>query len=173
MMPIFTRFFTNRPIRKQVQVHLYCFGKKREIVIEYEDGITLKQVMASGTLPESYDPKEIGGRKFWDSGVLSNTPLKELLYAHRDYWVNVANGEVPDLDIYIVNVHPSRIDVNHMPEQYDEVKDRNNDILYGDRTYNDQYSASLVANLLTTGSETYCINYEAFFVDTLFSNLKE
>jgi hypothetical protein len=62
--------------------------------------------------------------------------------------VNVENREVPDLDIYVVNVHPSRIDVNHMPEQYDEVKDRNNDILYGDRTYNDQYSASLVTDYI-------------------------
>ena len=33
--------------------------------------------MASGTLPEPYDAKEIGGRKFWDGGVLSNTPLRE------------------------------------------------------------------------------------------------
>ena len=120
----------------------------KPIAIEYEDGITLQQVMASGTLPEYYDAKEIGGRKFWDGGILSNTPLKELLSAHRDYWVNVENEKVPDLEIYVVNVHPSRIDVNDMPKQYDEVKDRNNDILYGDRTYNDRYSASLVTDYI-------------------------
>ena len=127
-------------------------GKEDEdlnpIIIEYEDGITLKQVMASGTLPESYYAKEIGGRKFWEGGILSNTPLNELLYAHRDYWVNVENKEVPDLEIYIVNVHPSTIDVNQMPEQYDEVKDRNNDILYGDRSYNDEFSASLATDYI-------------------------
>jgi predicted acylesterase/phospholipase RssA len=104
--------------------------------------------MASGTLPESYDAKEIGGRRFWDGGVLSNTPLKELLYAHRDYWINVENKAVPDLEIYIVNVHPSTIDINQIPEQYDEVKDRNNDIVYGDRSYNDEYSASLVTDYI-------------------------
>jgi len=103
-------------------------------------------------------------RKFWDGGVLSNTPLKELLYAHRDYWVNVENREVPDLDIYIVNVHPSGIDDFHMPEQYDEVKDRNNDMLYGDRTYNDQCSASLVTDY---------IDFIASLQDLALSHIKD
>jgi NTE family protein len=81
--------------RKTVYFSGRKYGRKQNrdnsklIVIEYEDGITLDQVMAGGTLPELYDPKEIGGRKFWDGGVLSNTPLKELLSAHRDYWLNV------------------------------------------------------------------------------------
>jgi hypothetical protein len=52
------------------------------------------------------------------------------------------------LDVYIVNVHPSKIDVYNIPKNYDEVKDRNNDILYGDRTYNDQYSASLITDYI-------------------------
>jgi NTE family protein len=56
--------------------------------------------------------------------------------------------EVPDLEIYIVNVHPSRIDDNDIPRQYDEVKNRNLDILYGDRTFQDQYSASLVTDYI-------------------------
>jgi NTE family protein len=81
-------------------------GKEdKPIIIEYENGINLEHVMASGTLPESYDPKEIDGRKFWDGGLLSNTPLKELLQSHREYLVNVENKDAaPDLDIYIVNV---------------------------------------------------------------------
>jgi hypothetical protein len=129
----------------------------KQIVIEYENGITIEHVMASGTIPELYDPKkickdskdEICKRKFWDGGLLSNTPLSELLEAHRDYWVNVENkDEAPDLEIYIVNVHPSRIDLNNIPKNYDEVKDRNNDILYGDRTYKDQYAASLVTDYI-------------------------
>jgi NTE family protein len=49
----------------------------KPIVIEYEDCITLEHVMASGTLPEFYDPKEIDGRMFWDGGLLSNTPLRD------------------------------------------------------------------------------------------------
>ena len=112
--------------RKTVYYPGRKYGRKNDeenskpIVIEYEDGITIDQVMASGTLPELYDPKDIGGRKFWDGGVLVNTPLNELLSAHKDYWVNVENKEVH----YWVNVHPSRIEDKDIPNQYDEVKNR-------------------------------------------------
>jgi hypothetical protein len=54
----------------------------------------------------------------------------------------------PDLDVYIVNVHPSTISVKHIPSQYDEVKDRRDDIIYGDRTYNDQFAASLATDYI-------------------------
>ena len=107
-----------------------------QFVIKYEDGIEIEHVMASGTFPEYYNPKIISNRKFWDGGLLSNTPLKELLESHREYWMNVENkDEVPDLDVYVVNLHPSSIDINNSLSYYDEIKDRNNDIIYGDRTY--------------------------------------
>ncbi len=157
---------SNKLDRKRKTV--YCPGRKYEhrkeeeykddnddkddskpIVIEYEDGITVENVMASNTLPEFYDPKEVSGRKFWDGGLLSNTPLRDLLQSHREYWVNVENkDEAPDLDVYIVNVHPSTISVKHIPRHYDEVKDRRDDIIYGDRTYNDQYAASLTTDYI-------------------------
>jgi predicted acylesterase/phospholipase RssA len=123
----------------------------KPIIIEYEDGITLEHIMASGTLPELYDPKEICNRIFWDGGLLSNTPLQELLEAHRDYWINVEKkGYVPDLEVYIINVHPSRIDKYDKikSNNYDFVKDRSNDILYGDRTYNEQLSAAIMNDFI-------------------------
>jgi predicted acylesterase/phospholipase RssA len=125
--------------RKTVYYPRGKYGHKpKPIVIEYDEGITIEHVMASGTLPEYYDPKEICNnpkdeickRKFWDGGLLNNTPLKELLEAHRDYWVNVENkDEAPDLEVYIVNVHPSTISVKDIPKHYDEVKDRRDDII--------------------------------------------
>jgi NTE family protein len=127
------------------------------IVINYDNGITVEHVMASGTLPEFYEPKQLCKdpndkackRRFWDGGLLSNTPFRELLEAHRDYWVNVENqNEAPNLDVYIINVHPSRIDLDDMPTKYDEIKDRSNDILYGDRTYADQNAALLVTDYI-------------------------
>ena len=115
--------------------------------LTYENGVELEHVMASGTLPDFYDPKIISGRKFWDGGLLSNTPLRELLESHREYWINVENkDEVPDLDVYVVNLHPSVIDINNTLSNYDVIKDRNNDIVYGDRTYSEQYSASVIAD---------------------------
>ena len=141
----------------------------KPIIIEYDKGVTIEHVMASGTLPELYDPRDIREDKergyegkFWDGGLLSNTPLRELLEAHRDYWVNVEKrDQAPDLEVYIINLHPSRIDLVNIPKKYDEVKDRNNDILYGDRTYSDQYTASLVTDYidLVTKIKELAINY--------------
>jgi predicted acylesterase/phospholipase RssA len=98
------------------------------------DGITIDHIMASGTIPAFYKFREIGGRKFCDGGWLNNTPFRELLQAHRDYWVKAAGedtDEIPDLDVYIVNVHPSKAD--SIPTDYDEVKNRANDISFSDR----------------------------------------
>ncbi|CAN5436759.1 hypothetical protein BH18THE2_BH18THE2_40210 [soil metagenome] len=36
----------------------------------------------------------------------------------------------PDLDVYVVNLHPSTIETDNIPSNYDEVKDRNNDIIW-------------------------------------------
>jgi NTE family protein len=114
------------------------------------DGITIDHVMASGTIPIFYKFREIptkGGRKFCDAGILSNTPFRELLQAHRDYWkrrVGDDKVEIPDLDVYIVNVHPSKQD--KVPTDLDGVKDRINDITFMDR--NSHYDET-VADLVT------------------------
>jgi predicted acylesterase/phospholipase RssA len=120
------------------------------------DGITMNHVMASGTLPELYKFRDIpreGGRKFCDGGILSNTPFRELLQAHRDYWTKIVTGEnqdkIPDLDVYIINLHPSK--QSTVPaEDHDAVKDRINDITYSDR--NSHYD-EMVADLVTAHTE--------------------
>ena len=74
------------------------------------DGIDIDHIMASGTMPEFYDYREIGGRKFCDGGWLSNTPFRELLQAHQDYWLGIIDNDkqkTPNLEVYIVNLHPS------------------------------------------------------------------
>jgi NTE family protein len=114
------------------------------------DGITIDHVMASGTIPVFYKFREIptkGGRKFCDGGILSNTPFRELLQAHRDYWRRVVGkdkDEIPDLDVYIVNVHPSKQE--KVPTDLDGVKDRINDLTLMDR--NSHYDET-VADLVT------------------------
>ena len=115
------------------------------------DGITIDHVMASGTIPIFYKFREIpkeGGRKFCDGGILSNTPFRELLQAHRDYWNGVIgednDDKIPDLDVYIINVHPAKQD--NVPTDLDGVKDRINDISFMDR--NSHYD-EMVADLVT------------------------
>jgi NTE family protein len=115
------------------------------------DGITINHVMASGTLPLFYKLREIptkGGRKFCDGGILSNTPFRELLQAHSDYWRGIVGEDqdkIPDLDVYMINVHPRKHD-NFSTDDYDSVKERIDDITYSDR--NSHYD-QMVANLVT------------------------
>jgi NTE family protein len=118
------------------------------------DGITIDHVMPSGTLPVFYKFREIptkGGRKFCDGGILSNTPFRELLQAHRDYWRKVLGDdkdETPDRDVYKINVHPSKQD--NVPTDLDAVKDRINDITFSDRN---SHSEEMVADLVTDYTE--------------------
>jgi NTE family protein len=123
-----------------------------ENVIDYSDGVTIDHIMASGTLPEFYNHAEVSihtsdkqkthPRYFWDGGLLSSTPVRELLHAHREYWKDVENmNEIPELDVYIVNVHPSKIDNNKIPMDHNGVKDRQNDITYADR--NSRYDENM------------------------------
>jgi predicted acylesterase/phospholipase RssA len=112
------------------------------------DGITIDHIMASGTIPEFYDFRIIGGRQYCDGGWLSNTPFRELLLAHQKYWLRIIDKhkqKVPDLEIYIINNHPSK---GPVIEDYDHdaVKDRTNDIQFQDR--NSRYDEN-IANMNT------------------------
>jgi NTE family protein len=106
---------------------------EKPIVVKYNEGVGIKHVMASSTLPEVYAFEDIDGRKFWDGGLLSNTPIRELLEAHKKFWEkrigsqNLENAfrrntrntmeeineygnsqdhvqRIPDLELYIVNL---------------------------------------------------------------------
>jgi NTE family protein len=128
----------------------------KPVIIKYNEGIGIKHLMASSTLPEFYTYEEIEGRKFWDGGVLSNTPIRELLEAHKRFWEkrigsqNLENSfehkksqerqmqRIPDLELYIVNVFdPKEIDTNIgggniVPQDFDGVRDKHIDIKYSD-----------------------------------------
>lgn len=73
-------------------------------------------------------------RKFWIGGLMNNTPLVSANYKHRDYWYHtrgIANN-IPSLGIVIVNLHPSVQD--EIPFDHDRVLNRNNDIIFSDRS---------------------------------------
>lgn len=120
--------------------------KRQPIVIEYNDGIKVQHVMASASLPEFYEYEEIDGRKFWDGGILSNTPIRELIQAHKDFWeykmgskeledsiLEEASFNVPDIEIYIVNLLHS--DDNVAPSDPDGMTERHKDIKLHDQYY--------------------------------------
>jgi len=51
-------------------------------------------------------------RFFWDGGLLANTPLRQVVMAHREYWHRVRKLEdnnIPRLRYGIINLHPARL----------------------------------------------------------------
>jgi hypothetical protein len=150
-------------------------GKKGtyERIIKYDKGIMAEHIMASASVPEHYDytlvPRDYDYTKteeekcvdiqnndlenygrFWDGGVLSNTPLRELIQSHQDYWKFVENiaesGEsIPNLEVYIIDVWPS-VDGYPVPSDLDGIRDRRNDLTYQDKTPYDEKVANIISD---------------------------
>ena len=158
-------------------------------MIKYDDGISIEHVMASGTIPEFYDyvpvaiqstvqqkdqdanciPEKSSKNRihyFWDGGILSNTPFRELLQAHQDYWKNTVEENIsfiPDLEVYLINLHPSKMNIDMIPQDYDGIKDRHNDIKYGDRnSHYDQKMADLVTDYIDLIQNLKCLAINHF-----------
>ena len=87
-------------------------------------------------------------RSFWDGGLLANTPLRQTILAHRDYWhrVRKLEGNIPGLRYGIINLHPAKQE--YLPSDYDGVVDRKNDIIFHDRTQFDENVAVLLSDFI-------------------------
>lgn len=123
-------------------------------VIKYDKGIELRHIMASASIPLFYKFEDIDGEKFCDGGVLSNTPLREVLQAHRDYWYKVkgkgkAGAKIPELEVYIIGVWPTKGgSENGVPSDYDGIKGRLYDISLSDKTEYDEKTAVIVSDYI-------------------------
>ncbi|WP_127107249.1 DUF3734 domain-containing protein [Pararhodobacter zhoushanensis] len=84
--------------------------------------IDARHIMASGALPPGFPPVEIGGRHYWDGGLVSNTPLQ--------YVMEQAEGDQP-LCIFQVDLFNAR---GGLPKDVIEVQQREKDIRYSSRT---------------------------------------
>ncbi|MGA6992215.1 MAG: patatin-like phospholipase family protein [Nitrososphaeraceae archaeon] len=86
-------------------------------------------------------------RSFWDGGLLANTPLRQTVLAHREYWHRVRKEEnIPRLRYGIINLHPAKQE--YLPSDYDGVVDRKNDIIFHDRTAFDENVAVLLSDFI-------------------------
>ena len=83
-------------------------------------------------------------RPFMDGFYLSNTPLREVLQAHRDYYDKVIKKgkDVPSLDIIIGDLYPTF--QNGTPLDPDSINNRVQDVLFHDKSKYDEKSAILV-----------------------------
>ena len=128
-------------------------------VIKYPDGISIEHVSASMSphlkyqYPsfQAYSERENKNidRYFWDGAYLSNTPLRELIQAHREFWYEEDNEDkkhVPHLEVYIVNLYPTVEKENELPSDADTIQDREVDIRFHDRTQYDVKVAQLISD---------------------------
>ena len=132
---------------KEIRKTVYGgFDQEGPVVIEYNDGLKVQHVMASVSLPEFYEYEEINGRKFWDGGILSNTPIRETIQAHKEFWeykigskdlensiLDEASLKVPDMELYIINLWHS--DDKVAPSDPDGITERHADIKSHDQYY--------------------------------------
>ena len=151
---------------------------KSEYVIRYDEGITSDHVIASASFPVNFDyvnlnvekhdisqgnhlisneknfdkvkanGYKIRQRKFWDGGLMNNTPLMITIYTHRDYWYHKRGitNNIPSLGIAIVNLHPSVQD--EIPLDHDGVLNRNNDIVFSDRSKTEEGYLLLISDYI-------------------------
>jgi NTE family protein len=139
------------------------YGSSDNRHIVFYDGIGPDQVLASVLGKYAIDHPHIEDsntgtmRQLWDGGYLSNTPLRELLTAHKTYWMeylrrnrsNIGRGgergddmmitQTPELEVYIVNLHP--LTPKDIPGDKDLIDDREADIFFHDRTTYDEQVA--------------------------------
>ena len=155
------------------------YGDYKPRTIKYDKGIMVEHILASASVPEHYDytlvPKEYDYTKteeeklvdienynlenysrFWDGGVLSNTPLRELIQSHKDYWKSVKNkpdskNTIPELKVYIIDIWPS-VDGYPVPSDLDGIRDRKNDLTYQDVTPYDEKVANMISDYYNLSS---------------------
>jgi len=149
------------------------YGHDNNITIKYPDGIKAEHVMASASVPVNFDYTKIKSensdgetssdmRYFWDGGIMSNTPLRELIVRHRSYWVAKIGAKnldktlwkideadtikIPDLKVYIIDIWPKK--EKKIPLDHDRASDRLNDLTYQDKTHFDEKVAHRVTDYI-------------------------
>src|ERR671919_287338 len=149
------------------------YGDPESRHVVFYDGIGPDQVLASALGKYAIDHPHIEDtntgtmRQLWDGGYLSNTPLRELLTAHKNYWIEYLRNDqrsgdklitqTPELEVYIVHLHP--LTPKGIPQDKDLVDDRESDIFFHDRTsYDEQvayaftdFTSSTIRKLISAG----------------------
>jgi predicted acylesterase/phospholipase RssA len=136
-------------------------------IIRYNDGITSQHVIASASVPInfSYTPLEVESynsnsanyeknmRHFWDGGIMSNTPLTQLVRLHRLYWLKVKGLR------------------DTIPWDHDGVINRNSDITFSDKTEREQQALLLVSDYVDLARELIKIAKDHGAKDDVINNL--
>lgn len=153
--------FDSYPKENGHRMSVYGDEDKVKHEINYDEGIEMKHLLATMSshlryrLPElevttTYADGTIEkkSRPFMDGIYLSNTPLREVLQAHRDFYgkITIEGKNVPSLDIMIGDLYPTL--QKGTPLDFDSLTNRVQDILFHDKAKYDEKSAVLVSDYI-------------------------
>jgi NTE family protein len=86
----------------------------------YVDEITPEHILASGSLPPGFPWTTIAGRHYWDGGLVSNSPLDQV----------VEVGGLTGKDVYVVNLW---LEKRALPHSIPEVVARRDEIVFAEK----------------------------------------
>jgi NTE family protein len=122
----------SKKVRLSVGAVDVCSGNS-EYFDNFDRVIGPEHIMASGALPPAFAPVMIGGKAYWDGGIVSNTPLQYVLDTR-------GKDSLLALQVDLFNA------TGKMPVNLASVQQRQKDILYSSRTrYNSNKAAEIFA----------------------------
>ena len=101
--------------------------------------LTPAHIVASGSLPPGFPPVEIEGRKYWDGGLFSNTPIDALLNLLKP-------DEILHLPIYVVDLFP--VSGLPAPQNINDVLGRMTELQYQNRFWDDYGGTAALEDFL-------------------------
>jgi predicted acylesterase/phospholipase RssA len=105
--------------------------------------IAPEHVMASGSLPPQFPWTSIGGRNYWDGGLVDNAPLGDAIdaFSHGDDVARI---------LVVMDLYPLRA---RLPHRLADVEDRMHELSFGNRVRQDRETASRINKFLATIDE--------------------
>jgi hypothetical protein len=139
-------------------------------ILRYPNGIEWDQLSTTFSMPDLYryaalqDEKSGKKRTFWDGGVLSNTPLRELIDKHKEYWKKEIGEprlwsgtdkekkekkvKIPALNVYIADVWPAKLSDDPVPSDNDFIASRKTDLLLLDKTEYEESVSKMITQYM-------------------------
>lgn len=117
-------------------------------VIEFSNAdpakpIGMGHLIASGSLPPSYPPKQVERRSLWDGGLFDNTPLSALLGL-------IEAKDAPNTRVIVINLFPS---AGRLPATMLDVFDRMIELQFANKTAKDVALARRINKLVAVIEE--------------------
>ncbi|HSE83879.1 MAG TPA: FAD-dependent oxidoreductase [Thermodesulfobacteriota bacterium] len=99
----------------------------------YVDNVTPDHILASGSLPPGFPWTTIDGKHYWDGGIVSNTPLDQVIELCG----------LTGRKVYIVNLYARN---KPLPQSMPEVLARRDEIFYSEKIRKDIRTKELIEN---------------------------